>query len=1396
MIVRRSGRVRPPFGRHHRLVAVLAALLSVTALVTASPARAATGDVTITMNASDLGIAPSYLQTAVSEINAEDARENVGLSYQAEREAAEYGGTGAVAAGSADIDITASMTSDGTGVTFTIPAAEVQTSDETWWQTAIGLVLASAAGMAVRGICISGLTVSGIGAALIPLICTPAGGATTGLAQSMWQHYWGGDLGTAQAWTDILIKTVGAALAGGLWESYASPFFKTILPAYIGNFGRWLTNYVSPRFGTWFGVGASGAVSAVGEEWIEMELLLPSGVAAYDAALPAPGPLPCDVYDNDGAACTASYSTVRALFSYYDGPLYQVQRASDGETDDVGLLSTGGYVNASEQDSFCANTTCTFTKIYDQSPQENDLTLEGAGGAAGADHAADASALKITVDGDKEAYGIDFTGAVGYRDNSTTGIAANGGAEGMYMVAGGTNVNDGCCFDFGNAETSTHDTGNGHMDAVNFSTTCYFPPCTGSGPWVEADLENGLFQGGNGSNTANTGLVGDDFVTAMLKNNGQTTYSLRGGNAQSGGLSTWYDGPLPNLGGYQPMQQEGAIVLGSGGDNSNWDVGSFFEGVMTAGYPSDAADAAVQSGIVSVGYAGNSAGSGAGSGVGVTPSAAGQAVVHTAGATGASASGYSSVYTVNSANGDLQESYLPYMGDNWSTQDLSANYGTPQVMPGTQPVAVVHCGYTSVYTVDASNGDVQETYLADIGAVWATQDLSAKYGVPPTNETPTAVVHDAGATGQSATCGYTSVYTVDASNGDLQEAYLPYINAAWVTQDLSATYGAPQVQPGTSPVALVHCGYTSVYTVDGSNHDLQETYLADIGAVWATQDLSAEAGTAPTDETPTVVMHSAGASGATPGCGYTSVYTVDQNNQDLQETYLSNAGFPGNAWASQDLSAKYGTPPVAPGTSPVALVHAGYTSIYTVDQATNHLQETYLADVGAVWATQDLSAKYGTPPTAETPIVLLHPDASGDLTWTSVYTMDQSTDDLQETYLAGVNDPWVTQDLSTKYGVPPVAETQSPTAGWSVEHDGYVSEYTVDASNSHLQETYTNTSGQEATQDLSAKYGTPPVAGGSAPVAVTHDGYTSVYTIDASNGHLQETYLTALGQPWATQDLSAKYGTPAAVGTPTAVFHSGTTSVYTVNASNGHLEETYLTALGLSWVTQDMTAHYGTPQVATGTSPSAVLHSGYTSVYTVDASNGDLQETYLTAVGQPWATQDLSAKYGTPKVATGSSPAAAVHAGYTSVYTVDASNQHLQETYLTAMGDPWVTQDLSAKYGTPPVAPGIPPTALYHTGYTSVYTIDKSNNDVQETYLPAMSDAWTTQNLSAQYSIPAADQAPSTLLEDNPYPGDPTAFDIFTVDASTNDLQDSGPPAMGESWNTLDETLLFGTPPV
>jgi non-reducing end alpha-L-arabinofuranosidase len=319
-------------------------------------------------------------------------------------------------------------------------------------------------------------------------------------------------------------------------------------------------------------------------------------------------PLPCDIYASASTPCVAAYSSVRALFDTYNGSLYQVTRASDGTTFNVGLLSAGGYANAASQNTFCAGTTCTITKIYDQTSEHNDLTIEPSGAAGGANVGAVANALPVTVGGTSE-YGIYLPPGVGYRRVSTSGIATGSQPESMYEVASGTNVNNGCCSDFGNVESTETDTGVGHMDALNLSLL-NDPGSAGHGPWVEADLENGVFEGGTAVDTANTGNA-SKFVTALLKNDGSTTFALKGGNAQTGSLSTWYSGALPT--GYSPMKKEGSIVLGTGGDNSNRGTQSFYEGVMTAGYSSDTADNSVQSNIVSAGYTAVTSGGGPGS---------------------------------------------------------------------------------------------------------------------------------------------------------------------------------------------------------------------------------------------------------------------------------------------------------------------------------------------------------------------------------------------------------------------------------------------------------------------------------------------------------------------------------------------------------------------------------------------------------------------------------------------------------------------------------------------------------------------------------------------------------------------------------------------------------------
>jgi len=323
---------------------------------------------------------------------------------------------------------------------------------------------------------------------------------------------------------------------------------------------------------------------------------------------PPPGSGTCDIYAAGGTPCVAAHSTVRALFSAYNGNLYQVRRSSDNTTRNIAVVAAGGVANAATQDSFCAGTTCVITVLFDQSGRGNDMWYQGSSAVPGSPQSSPARATteSLTVGGGK-AYSLYINPGNSYwRDGHLTGVPTGTAPEGMYMVTSGTHVNGGCCFDYGNSETTRKADAAGAMDAIYFGTSCWFGGCSGSGPWVQADLEWGLFPGGSSSWNPNQRAFNSKFVTATLKNNGTSRFALKGSNAQSGSLFTLYDGGLPN--GYSPMRKQGAIVLGSGGDcckpdgGANQSAGTFYEGAMVSGYPSDATENAVQANIVAAGY--------------------------------------------------------------------------------------------------------------------------------------------------------------------------------------------------------------------------------------------------------------------------------------------------------------------------------------------------------------------------------------------------------------------------------------------------------------------------------------------------------------------------------------------------------------------------------------------------------------------------------------------------------------------------------------------------------------------------------------------------------------------------------------------------------------------------
>ncbi|QMU70236.1 arabinofuranosidase catalytic domain-containing protein [Streptacidiphilus sp. P02-A3a] len=338
-------------------------------------------------------------------------------------------------------------------------------------------------------------------------------------------------------------------------------------------------------------------------------------LGAVAPASAAASSLPCDVYAAGGTPCEAAYSMTRALFAAYDGPLYQLQRTSDGSYLNIGPGSTGGVVDSAPQVSFCSGTSCTVTEIYDQTSNGNNLPISQgtacsgcSGGIAGpgpngSDIGSPAMALPVTVDG-RPAYGALFDAqGTGYRIDDAKNVPTGSQPEGVYLMTSSNVTSNGCCFDFGSGEANDSDDGNATMNAIYYGTDCWTQNCSGPGPWVGGDLENGMYFSDTGANPSSIPAESGSFVSAWEKNNGTTNFTLKYGNGQQGGLTESYSGALPS--GYDPMKVQPSIELGTGGDNSIWGDGEFFEGAVTAGYPSDATENAVQAGLVAAGYSHN-----------------------------------------------------------------------------------------------------------------------------------------------------------------------------------------------------------------------------------------------------------------------------------------------------------------------------------------------------------------------------------------------------------------------------------------------------------------------------------------------------------------------------------------------------------------------------------------------------------------------------------------------------------------------------------------------------------------------------------------------------------------------------------------------------------------------
>lgn len=345
------------------------------------------------------------------------------------------------------------------------------------------------------------------------------------------------------------------------------------------------------------------------------------GIGGGGGSSPA-GPGPCDIYAAANVPCVAAYSPVRRLSSSYTGPLYQVRKGGTSTTDGTGTnaktgiraggttqdiaMTADGFGDAAAQDAFCGADTCTFSIIYDQSGRGNHLRVAPAGcyvdGSANLpDFESSAKQKSLMVAGHR-VYALYTNTREGYRNNATTGVQMGNTPQGIYMLADGTHAGTACCWDFGNVGK---DNCNGTtMNTLFFGTGFWGQGAGPTGPWFMGDFEGGVWSGGtvgapsptNNKTATNPSFTGVPYAFGILKtSSGQ--YALRMANLQSAALTTAYDGASP-----KGWSNGGGIVLGTGGDNSNHSFGTFFEGAMTAGRPSDATDALILQNIQALGY--------------------------------------------------------------------------------------------------------------------------------------------------------------------------------------------------------------------------------------------------------------------------------------------------------------------------------------------------------------------------------------------------------------------------------------------------------------------------------------------------------------------------------------------------------------------------------------------------------------------------------------------------------------------------------------------------------------------------------------------------------------------------------------------------------------------------
>lgn len=291
-----------------------------------------------------------------------------------------------------------------------------------------------------------------------------------------------------------------------------------------------------------------------------------------------------------------------------------------GMTHDI-PQTADGFADSAVQDEVCAGTLCTVSLLYDQSGRGNDLPVakkgQDAGGPTGAedDWESIADEEKINVGG-HDVYTLFMEVHQGYRQTiKGAGVPRGKEAQGIYMLADGTRRATACCWDFGNVTENPmvfHE-----MNTLMFGNG-WWGNGAGTGPWFMNDFEAGVWAGGTNPGDPGWGALSGEhppnpnnpslpvkYAIGYTKTDGNANkWALRMADITTANeLTLAYEGGLPiDNGKTKGMDNQGAIVLGVGGDNSNYSWGTFYEGAVVAGYPSPETELAVMQNVKAAGY--------------------------------------------------------------------------------------------------------------------------------------------------------------------------------------------------------------------------------------------------------------------------------------------------------------------------------------------------------------------------------------------------------------------------------------------------------------------------------------------------------------------------------------------------------------------------------------------------------------------------------------------------------------------------------------------------------------------------------------------------------------------------------------------------------------------------